>query len=286
MKNQHIKNLLELSFATLLISSAAVIGKHIDMPAAVIIWWRSALALIIIYIFCRIKKINLKLYTNRDKRTFFFSAIFLGIHWITYFHSVKVSNVSIGMLSMFTFPAITTILEPILTKTKFNKVHLLLALLVLIGIYVLAPEFNIQNSDFEGIVWGIISALFFSLRNIILKRGSLKYDGTMVMMYQLLVITIVFSPILYFMDTSNINAEYPYIILLALLATAIGHTLFIKSLQRFSASTASIILSTQPIYGIILAYIFLNEIPAFNTYIGGTLILSTVIIESIRSRKG
>ncbi len=286
MKNQHAKNLLELSLATLLISSAAVLGKHIDMPAAVIIWWRSALALIIIYIFCRVKKVNLKLYTNRDKLTFFFSAIFLGIHWITYFYSVKISNVSIGMLSMFTFPAITTILEPILTKTKFNKIHLLLAVLVLIGIYVLAPEFNIQNSDFEGIVWGIISALFFSLRNIILKRGALKYDGTMVMMYQLLVITIVFSPILYFMDTSNIATEYPYIILLALLATAIGHTLFIKSLKRFSASTASIILSTQPIYGIILAYFFLNEIPSFNTYIGGALILSTVIIESIRSKKG
>ncbi len=286
MKNQHVKNLLELSLATLFISSAAVLGKHINMPAAVIIWWRSALALIIIYVFCRVKKVNLKLYTNRDKLTFFFSAIFLGIHWITYFYSVKISNVSIGMLSLFTFPAITTILEPILTKTKFNKIHLLLAVLVLIGIYVLAPEFNIQNSDFEGIVWGIISALFFSLRNIILKRGSLKYDGTMVMMYQLLVITIVFSPILYFMDTSNIASEYPYIILLALLATAIGHTLFIKSLKRFSASTASIILSTQPIYGIILAYFFLNEIPSFNTYIGGALILSTVIIESIRSKKG
>ncbi len=285
MKNQHVKNLLELSFATLLISSAAVLGKHIDMSASIIIWWRSLLAFIIIYIFCRIRKINLKLNTNRDRLTFFFSAIFLGIHWITYFYSVKISNVSIGMLSMFTFPAITTILEPILTKTKFNKIHLLLAVLVLIGIYMLAPEFNIQNSDFEGIIWGIVSALFFSLRNIILKRGSLKYDGTMIMMYQLLVITIVFSPILYFVDTSNITTEYPYIILLALLATAIGHTLFIKSLKRFSASTASIILSTQPIYGIILAYIFLNEIPSFNTYIGGALILSTVIIESIRSRK-
>jgi drug/metabolite transporter (DMT)-like permease len=59
----------------------------------------------------------------------------------------------------------------------------------------------------------------------------------------------------------------------------------VNSLQHFSVSTASIISSIQPIFGIIIAYIFVNEIPSFNTYIGGSLILLTVVIESIRSRK-
>lgn len=286
MKNQHIKNVLELSFATVLISSSAVLGKHIDMPTPVIIWWRSSLALIILYLFCRIKKINLKIHSTRDKSTFFLSALFLGAHWVTYFYSVELSNVSIGVLSLFTFPAITSILEPLLTRTKFNKAHLLLGVLVLIGIYMLVPEFNIENSDVKGIIWGVFSALLFSLRNIILKSSSQKYNGTMVMMYQLLVITIVLSPVLYFLGISEIKTQYPYIIMLALLSTAIGHSLFIKSLKHFSASTTSIIVSTQPLFAIILAFIFLKEIPTSNTFIGGALIISTVIIESIRSKKG
>ncbi|MEW4923792.1 DMT family transporter [Algibacter sp. 2305UL17-15] len=285
MKNSHLNNVLELSLATLLISSAGVLGKYIDMPAAVIIWWRSSIALLILYLFCRFKKINLTIKNAKDRKTFFFSALFLGAHWITYFYSIKISNVSIGMLSLYTFPAITAILEPLLTKAKFNRAHLLLAVLVFIGIYILAPELNLENSHFKGVVWGVISAVLFSLRNIILKRGSAGYNGIMVMMYQLLIVTVFLLPVLYFFDTSNIKTQYPYIIMLALVATAIGHSLFINSLKHFTVSSASIILSTQPIFGIILAYIFLNEIPTSNTFIGGTLIISTVIIESVRSRK-
>ena len=105
------------------------------------------------------------------------------------------------------------------------------------------------------------------------------------MFYQLFILTIVLVPVLFFMDTSGIQSQYPYVILLALLTTAIGHTMFVKSLNHFSASTATIIGSTQPIFGIIIAYFFLNEIPNWNTFWGGLLILSTVIIESLRVKK-
>ncbi len=285
MKNQHLRNVLELCLSTLLISAAGVLGKYINMPAAVIIWWRACLALIILLLFCIYKKMDLKISSKKDKAIIFTSALFLGAHWVTYFYSIKVSNVSIGMLSLYTFPAITSILEPLIRKTPFNKTHLFLAILVLIGLYILVPELNFGNSSAKGVFWGLFSAILFSLRNIMLKDTSRSYDGKTVMIYQLFIVTLVVSPVLYFLDTSGIKTQYPYIIILALLSTAIGHSLFVKGLKNFSASTASIIMSTQPVYGIILAFIFLNEIPTMNTFIGGSLIISTVIIESIRSSK-
>jgi len=97
--------------------------------------------------------------------------------------------------------------------------------------------------------------------------------------------TVILAPVLFVMDSSNITTQYPFVIVLALLTTAIGHTIFINSLKYFKASTASIIGSTQPVFGIIIAYFFLNEIPTVNTFLGGSLILATVIIESIRSNK-
>ena len=285
MKNQHLKNLLQLSFATIFISTAGVLGKYIDMPTTVIIWWRASLALMVLFLYCRYKKINLKFYSNQDHLTSILSALFLGAHWITYFYAIKLSNVSLGMLSLFTFPTITTLLEPLLTSAKFEKSHLLLGVMVLLGIYILVPEFNIDNDDVKGIAMGVFSAFLFSLRNIILKINAAKYDGTMLMMHQLLVVTIALSPCLYFMDTSNIKTQYPYIIMLALISTAFGHSLFVKSLKHFSASTASIIVSMQPIYGIIIAYFLLSEQPTINTFFGGALIISTVIIEGIRTNK-
>ena len=105
------------------------------------------------------------------------------------------------------------------------------------------------------------------------------------MFYQVLILTALLIPTLFVMDTSAIETQYPYVLILALLTTAIGHTLFVNSLKYFKASTASIISSTQPVFGIIIAFLFLNEIPSWNTFVGGTLIISTVVIESIRSKR-
>ena len=284
MKSAHLNHVLWLTVATIFISTSGTLGKYIDMPIPVIIWWRCALASIFLFVFCKYKKIKLKIHTGPDKLTFIISAVFLGAHWITYFYALKVSNVAIGMLSLFTFPLITAFLEPLFSKVKFDPMHIILGALVLLGIYYLAPELDLQSSALQGVLFGILSAVFYAIRNLMLKQHVTTYNGSLLMFYQVLILTAVLIPTLFIMDTSTIETQYPYVILLALLTTAIGHTLFVNSLKYFKASTASIISSTQPIFGIIIAFFFLNEIPTWNTFIGGTLIISTVVIESIRSK--
>ncbi len=285
MKDSHLKHIFELLLATLFISTSGVLGKYIDMPPPVIVWWRSSLAMLFIYLYCRYKNINLKINSKKDFLIFVLGAIFMAIHWITYFYALKLSNVALGMLSLYTFPVITALLEPFFIKTKFNPTHILLGGIVLLGIYILAPEFNLESSHVQGIILGLISALCYSLRILLMKQQVAKYNGTMLMFYQVLMITVLLVPTLFMMDTSNIETQYPYVLLLALLTTAIGHTIMVKKFSYFSVSTASIISSIQPIFGIILAFFFLHEIPTMNTFFGGMLILSTVVIESIRSKK-
>ncbi|MFC4723270.1 DMT family transporter [Geojedonia litorea] len=285
MKNEHLKQLFALNLATLFISTSGALGKFIDMPTPVIIWWRSALAVLFLFAFCKYQRISLKIKSRKDTITFIISSLFLGAHWVTYFYALKLSNVALGMLSLFTFPIITALLEPFFVKIKFDPVHIVLGMMVLLGVYILAPEFDLENNHFIGILLGLLSAIFYSIRTLILKLHVANYNGTTLMFYQVFILSIVLVPVMFFMETSNIETQYPYILLLALLTTAIGHSLFIKSLKYFEVSTASIIGSMQPIYGIIIAYIFLNEIPSANTFLGGSLILCTVVIESIRSRK-
>ncbi|WP_452224986.1 DMT family transporter [Lacinutrix chionoecetis] len=285
MKTTHLQHVFLLTLATLFISTSGALGKYISMPSEVIIWWRSALAFIFLFIYCKFKNIDLKFQYKKDGFTFILSAAFMAAHWITYFYALKLSSVAIGMLSLYTFPIMIALLEPFFVKSKLDYVHIILGVLVLIGIYFLSPKFNLDNNDFKGILFGLFSALCYALRTLILKRHIGNYNGTMLMLYQLLIISIILSPALYFMDTTGISTQYPFVLLLALLTTAIGHTMFIKSLKYFKVSTASIISSIQPIFGIIIAFFFLNEIPSLNTFFGGLLILTTVVIESLRSRK-
>lgn len=283
MKNQHLKHLAELNIAVLLISTSGVLGRYISMPPPVTIWVRCLIAAIILGAYCWYKKIDLKITRKKDWLTIIVSGLFFGAHWITYFYALHLTNVAIGMLSLFTYPIITALLEPLFFKTTLNKRHILLGVVVVVGIYFLFPEFNIENNQTKGVLFGLISAIFYAIRNIIMKKKVANYHGSMLMFYQMVIVTLVLWPVLFIFEVNPTTNDWQALIILALVTTSIGHTLFVMSFKNFSVSTASIMSSVQPIYGIIFGILFLSELPTSNTLIGGFLILTTVVIESIQS---
>ena len=211
----------------------------------------------------------------------------MGSHWVTYFFSLRYSSVAIALLSLFTYPVITAFLEPMFFKTRFNKVHISLGFLVLAGIYFLSPEFNLDNDYFIAVIFGIASAIFYAFRNLLMKSEVRRYDSSALMFYQILVILVLLSPSIFYTETELVLSQWKPLLILAVLTTCIGHTLFLKSFRNFSVTVASIMSSIQPVYGIALGAFFLDEIPSLKTLIGGTLIISAVIIENLISfRKG
>ncbi|REE83563.1 threonine/homoserine efflux transporter RhtA [Lutibacter oceani] len=284
MKNQHLKNILELNIAIVFISTSGVLGRSILFPPEITIWWRCVFAAFFIGLFCWYKKYDLKIKSKKDAFSLLLSGFLLGAHWVTYFYALHLSSVAIGMLSLFTYPVITALLEPLFFKIKLSKNQLILSGMVVVGIYFLTPEMNFENSDTKGVLMGIISALFYALRNILTKRNVSHYNASKVMFYQLIVVILLLWPV-------TINYEYNdatnwvKIVSLALLTTTIGHTLFVNSFKNFNISAVSIMSSMSPIYGIIFGMLFLNEIPSTSTFFGGALILTTVIIESFQSHK-
>ena len=285
MENTYVKNISALLLATLFISTSGVLGKYIALPVEVIIWFRAAIAMVFIYLYCKYKKIDLTIKSSKDYKPFFISGVLMALHWITYFYALKLSNVALGVLSLYTFPIIIALLEPLFFRVKFNPIYILLGLMVLTGLFILTPELTIESTQVKGILFGIFSAFCYAVRVLILKQHVANYNGSMLMFYQTLIISILLLPTLFFMDISGVETQFPYLLLLAFLTTAIGHSLMLHSLKFFSAPTASIISSLQPVFGIILAFFFLQEIPTIDTFWGGSLILLTVVIESIRSKK-
>ncbi|WP_111706983.1 DMT family transporter [Lutibacter citreus] len=283
MINSHLKNIFEVNLSILFICSSGVLGRSINLPPENIIWWRCFLGAIFLGIYCWYKKDSLKITSKKDAISLFTSGLFLGAHWVTYFYALQLSNVALGMLSLFTYPVITAVLEPLFFNIRFNKNHIILSGLVMVGIYFLTPEMDFENENTKGIIVGVISAILFALRNILTKRNLHHFKAPKVMFYQMLVAVLFIAPLLHGEGLPKVN-DMGKLLFLGLFTTAIGHSLFVNSFKNFSISTVSIISSMSPIYGIILGMIFLQEIPGGNTVIGGVLILVTVIIESIQSR--
>lgn len=285
MKNQHLKHLLELNIAMMFVSTSGVLGRYISMPPPLTIWWRSFLALFCLGLFIWYKKIDLKITSKKDLKTILISGFFMGAHWVTYFYALKLSGVAIGMLAMFTYPIITVFLEPLFFKTRLNLNHVFLGVLVLIGIYFLTPELDVANNVTLGVISGIISAVFYAIRNILMKKKTASYHGSMLMFYQMIVIAVLLVPVLFIFEASPTTNDWLGLGALALLTTSVGHTMFVLSMKNFSIGTVSIMSSVQPIFGILFGMLFLAETPTISTIIGGVLILTTVVIESIYSSR-
>ena len=285
MKNRHLYNILILNLGMLCISTSGPLGRFIPLPPPLIIWSRAFVAFLVLGAYCYWKKEKIRRGFLENRSTLIFSGILLTLHWVTYFFALQWSGVAIGMLSMFTFPIITVFLEPLFFKTKFHPIHLMFGALILIGIYLLVPSFNYENVQTKGLLMGLFSALAYAFRNLIIKKNVQKFNGSLLMFYQMGITIILLFPVLMFYPLDTFTTQIPYLLFLGLVTTAIGHTLFLNCLTYFTVSTASIMNSIQPIFGIIIAFFFLNETPPASSLIGGGIILITVVIESLRSHK-
>jgi len=283
-QNSYFKNILQLNLAMLLVSTSGVLGRAVTLPPVVTIGWRALLAVGFLFIFLKWKRISLKI-DREDRFKVILGGILMGIHWVAYFKALQLSNVAIGMLTIFTYPALTSILEPLLLNLPFQKIHLFLGLLVLAGIAFLIPDLDFENEYTQAVAFGLGSALAYALRNILMKKQVKKYHGSLLMTYQALIVGIALIPLSFQTSVETLQENLIWLLALALLTTALGHTLFLLTFRYFSITTASIISSVQPVYGIALGILLLGEMPQWSTIIGGVLIISAVIIESLRNVK-
>jgi len=283
-KNPHLYYALLLNLGMLFISTSGVLGRYIALPPPVSIWFRSLIAIVLLLLYARYKKFRFQINWKKHGVAVWWSGFFMALHWITYFFALQWSNVAIGMLSLFTYPIITVFLEPFFMPVQLQKRHLLLGILILVGIYFLVPEFDLKNTATQGLLVGLFSALAYSLRNLILKKHNAMGNGSIQMIYQLGVIVLLLLPVLWIYPEADLSSQWPYLLVLGAVTTALGHTLFLSSFNHFSISTASILSSVQPLFGVLLGALFLSEIPDLKSIFGGLLILTTVVLESRSAR--
>jgi len=267
------------------ISTSGALGRYITLSPLVSIWTRSALATVIMIIFCLIAGYSFKINQVKDFRNIILSSFFLGAHWVLYFYSLQLTNVAVGILTLFTFPLFTAILEPIFFKTKWSWVQLISCISVFLGLYILLPSTNFQSEFSFGILLGLGSSLSYTFRNLILKKQIQKYNGSILMTYQLICISFMLLPFLREFNLEEVRTFLIPLVTLALVTTSMGHTLFLRSFKHFDLSVASILSSLQPLYGIIIAYFFLGEVPDGNSLVGGSLIIGTVLFTSWQTSK-
>ena len=279
------KSLISLHIAVFLLGITALFSKLIPMSATDIVFTRSVVASLILLVMLKFARQPIRLHSAKDYWMALLLGLMMSAHWVTYFAAMQYSTVAIGMIALFTFPMITVLLEPFFEPIKLVWQDVVSALVVLVGIGLIVPEISLENDVTVGILLGIISAVFYALRNLVHRRHFSHYSGSHAMMVQALVV--VFS-LTFFISDDVVNADgYTWflIILLGTMCTAAPHALIASSLTHLRAKTFSLIACIQPLYGVVFAILVLSEYPSWKTLVGGILVLSAALYETINTHR-
>ena len=283
--NGHREGLLSVHASVFIFGLTALFSKLISLTAMEITLVRSIFAALVIALYILWLKESLLLHNKRDYLIAALLGGFLGAHWVTYFHAMQVSSVAVGIIALYTYPVITVFLEPFFHGERPHGRDIIAALLVLFGIYLLVPEFAIDNTMSQGVFWGVLSAFLFAMRNIIHGRYFKAYPARHALLYQTLVIIVLLLPFSGDVIIALNSQQWLQLILLGIFFTALPHTLFAHSLLYLKAKTVGLIACMQVVYGTLFAAVFLAELPDGSTIAGGLIVISAAVYETIEMVK-
>ncbi|MBK8620833.1 MAG: DMT family transporter [Saprospiraceae bacterium] len=267
--------------ATLFISLSGPLGRYADLDPPFVIFIRSCIGVISLYVlnlFIGKEKIVLHL---QDK-SLVLTGIIMTIHWVLFFYSLKYGTVAVAAVSVFTYPLQTLFIESFVRKKIPNKTYIFSGLLVVLGVWLLNPQFDVDYQYFWGIVFGLMAGTFLAIRNVLSKNILERYTPLNTYFNQVLIASFLLIPFAWRETFEAMIDQWIPLLLLGLLTTSLGHMLMMKSLQHFSAGEVGLLVSGQPVSAIIFGYFLLGEVPGNMVYAGATCILLAVILSFLK----
>ncbi|MDJ0833602.1 MAG: DMT family transporter [Gammaproteobacteria bacterium] len=280
MKISFNEGLVSVHAAVIVFGMTTLFAKLIELSALEIIPLRSIFAGLALFIYILLKRQQLLLDNIRDYAWVGLLGLLLAIHWVAFFHSMQVSTIAVGVIAMYTYPVITVFLEPFFSGGQPRWPDIISGMVVMVGIFLMVPNFDWSDETAQGVAWGVFSALLFALRNILQRNTMSNYGAHQSMFYQVLVVLVVLLPWVTDSVPEVSSYQWGQLLLLGVLFTALPHTLLVNSLRFLKAKTVGLIACLQVVYSAIFAALILNEIPGVYTLLGGCLVIAAAVYES------
>jgi drug/metabolite transporter (DMT)-like permease len=280
---QRARSLMEIHLAVFLFGFPGLFGKWIPLSPPLIVLGRVFFASLALGLALRLRRQPLRIAPPRDLALLVLCGFILAVHWTMFFRSVQISTVAVGLLSYSSFPVFTAFLEPLALRERWDPWSLIFAALSLAGVFLMVPRYDLANPVFLGVLWGLGAGLTFSFLAVLNRSLAQRHSSLAVAFYQDFFAVLFLLPFAFLADFSLSWRTAGLLVLLGVFGTAAAHALFINGMRRVRARTASIISSLEPVYGIVLALLFLKESPSLRTVAGGALVLAAVLIVSLRA---
>lgn len=293
-----------MHLAVLLWGFTGVLGRAISLDAPALVWHRMWMTAVLMAVILFVRK-QWPPVNKRDLGQMAIIGLLMGLHWVAFYGSIKFANISIALVCLSTASIFTSLFDPFVNNSKHDIKEIGLGMLALAGVYLI---YQFQQVYGLGIVFGIIAAILSSIFTVLNKRIASKYPARVTVFYEmttgwlfislLLPLVLIYTPGMRLAPTWATGPDWTkndwlWLVVLSLCCTVWAQSLAINALKKLSSFTATLSVNLEPVYGIILAFVFYNENREiiFNKgthdlnlgFLGGMgLILLSVLLQMLR----
>ncbi|MGJ8760875.1 DMT family transporter [Polaribacter sp. AHE13PA] len=289
MQENKLNNYLQLHLIVFIWGFTAILGALISLDAIPLVWYRMSLAVLFIVLYFIIKKKSFKV-DKKGLLKFFVTGVIIALHWIFFFKAIKVSNVSVALVTISTGAFFAALIEPIFYKRRINPLEMVLGLIVILGLYII---FNFESQYKLGIIYALIASFLSALFSVFNGLFIKEYAANTISLYQLvfgvlfitvyLLVTNGFSVSFFIIPTS----DWIYLLILSSICTAYAFIASVKIMKYISPYTVMLTINLEPIYAIVLALFIFGEKEKMNPefYFGAFIVLFVVLLNGIIKNK-
>lgn len=257
------KAFIQLHIAVFLAGFTGILGRLILLNEGMIVWYRllfTAATMWMLFSFWKkIQKIP-----AADIVKISGVGFIAAMHWVTFYGSIKYSNVSVALVCFSAIGFFTALFEPLILRKKMNWTEMFLGLMTIGGIYII---FHFDSQFKTGIIIGLISAVLAALFPIynrrFLQRGinvetmlTWQQTGGFIILSVLLPFYLKQFPVDRFLPGIE---NLLWLLVLSWLCSVIAFQFSANALKRLSAFTVNLTYNLEPVYGILLAFIVYQE---------------------------
>ncbi len=291
MQENKLKNYALLHFIIFIWGFTAILGALITIDAVPLVWFRMGLAVLIIAIYFLLKKKSFKL-DRKGILKFLFTGIIIALHWIFFFKAIKISNVSVALVTMGTGAFFTALIEPFFFKRKIKSIEIILGLVVVFGLYIIFDNFEVAQYK-TGVIYASIAsflgALFAVLNGLFIK----DYEADVISLYQLLFGVLFVTIYLFYFGSFNAaffqlpQLDWVYLFILSSICTAYAFIASVEVMKYISPYTVMLTINLEPIYAILLALFIFGEKEKMNPefYYGAFVVFFVVLLNGFLKNK-
>lgn len=216
--------------------------------------------------------------------------LIIGVHWVTFFHAIKVAGVSLTLSMMATGAFITAMIEPLINKRKILGYELLFGGLIAVGVGMI---FQAEYEHLYGISIALLSAFLSSVFTILNTQLVKQGKAITLSFYELMVGAVFGIGFVIFSGNYTLEAfelrqwDWLWIILIAWVCTSYAFNISIKVMQHLSPFTVMLIINLEPVYGILLSLAIWGdeELMSFRFYLGFVIVLGAILLNGIYKRQ-